>query len=323
MSSQEGMEMNIAIDTGNKSIKTKHSTFVAGITERATEPTTSAKTDWIRYEGKYYVLSGNRGEYMKDKTINDRYFILSLFAIAKELEVAEASRKIPLGNNEIQNISLLVGLPPAHMEDRELKKKFQRYFHTDEPVQVYYNGRTWLIDVKSVRVYAQCFAALMSRPDILAKHRRILGIDIGGLTSDYMEFINGKINPDHTDSMENGVIPFYRAVQSECRKKFDAILDETAIDEMLLGEPGLYDDEMIEVVKNNAEKYTDKYLAAFREMGIDLKNTYVVFMGGGSILLWEFIKKSQLLKNFTLISDVKANAIGYDVIYRNMSRNVG
>ena len=67
--------MNIAIDTGNKSIKTKHSTFVAGITERATEPTTSAKTDWIRYEGKYYVLSGNRGEYMKDKTINDRYFI--------------------------------------------------------------------------------------------------------------------------------------------------------------------------------------------------------------------------------------------------------
>ena len=41
----------------------------------------------------------------------------------------------------------------------------------------------------------------MSRPDILAKHRRILGIDIGGLTSDYMEFINGKINQDHKDSM--------------------------------------------------------------------------------------------------------------------------
>lgn len=40
----------------------------------------------LEYEGKYWTLSGRRLNYMWDKTQDERYFILSLFAIAKELE---------------------------------------------------------------------------------------------------------------------------------------------------------------------------------------------------------------------------------------------
>ena len=40
----------------------------------------------LEYGGKYWTLSGRRLSYMRDKTQDDRYFILTLFAIAKELE---------------------------------------------------------------------------------------------------------------------------------------------------------------------------------------------------------------------------------------------
>lgn len=313
--------MNVAIDTGNKSIKTVNNIFVAGVSEQATEPTMSAKTDWIRYEGAYYVLSGLRGGYLKDKSKDNRYFILALFGVVKELEQAEADGKLVYEKGKVNNISLLTGLPPAHMEDRDLKKRYQAYFRTGHPIQVFYNGRTWTIDIRSVRVYAQCFAALMSKPELLIRHERIFAIDIGGLTSDYMEFVNGRVSPEHTDSTENGVIPFYRMVQSHCRRRFDNLLDEEDIDAILLRSSSAYRPEVVEAVRKDSAAYADKFLLLFREMGLDLAKMFVVFMGGGAVLLWDSLKKSPLIGNCTLISDVKANAVGYDMIYRNMSKN--
>ena len=37
----------------------------------------------IQYEGKYYMTTNRRISYMEDKTADERYFILTLFAIAK------------------------------------------------------------------------------------------------------------------------------------------------------------------------------------------------------------------------------------------------
>ena len=43
----------------------------------------------IEYEGKYYVTTNRRISYMEDKIADERYFILTLFAIAKELSYRE------------------------------------------------------------------------------------------------------------------------------------------------------------------------------------------------------------------------------------------
>lgn len=52
-------------------------------------------------------LERTRLSYMRDKTQDDRYFILTLFAIAKELENR--------GNyTPVEQIQLAVGLPPEH-----------------------------------------------------------------------------------------------------------------------------------------------------------------------------------------------------------------
>ena len=77
--------MLIAIDHGNYAVKTPSFSFVSGLSEHTVKPPLTDEI--IEYAGRYWTLSGKRLNYMRDKTRDERYFILSLFAIAKELEV--------------------------------------------------------------------------------------------------------------------------------------------------------------------------------------------------------------------------------------------
>ena len=80
--------MLIAIDHGNYAIKTTHTAFLSGLTESKVKPPLSEEV--LEYAGSFWTLSGKRVPYMRDKTQDDRYFVLTLFAIARELECRKA-----------------------------------------------------------------------------------------------------------------------------------------------------------------------------------------------------------------------------------------
>ena len=86
--------MLIAIDHGNYAIKTPHHSFVSGLSEHTVKPPMSDEI--LEYDGRYWTTSGKRLSYMRDKTQDDRYFVLTLFAIAKELE--DTGRYSPVGS---------------------------------------------------------------------------------------------------------------------------------------------------------------------------------------------------------------------------------
>ena len=73
---------------------------------------------------------------MRDKTRDERYFILSLFAIAKELEAHG-------GGTGIQKIDLSVGLPPEHYG--VLKEKFADYFKNRDLIKFVYKDKPYNI----------------------------------------------------------------------------------------------------------------------------------------------------------------------------------
>ena len=109
--------MLIAVDHGNYSIKTPNFSFVAGLAEHTVPP--PILDDCIEYDGRYWTLSESRIFYMRDKTQDDRYFILTLFAIAKELEKKRYT-------SPVVSVDLAVGLPPEHYG--VLKDRFAAYF---------------------------------------------------------------------------------------------------------------------------------------------------------------------------------------------------
>ena len=76
--------MLIAVDHGNKQIKTVHTPpFTSGLIQ---SDAPGFGTDALAYRGKYYTLTDQRIPYRRDKTEDERFFILTLFAIAHEIE---------------------------------------------------------------------------------------------------------------------------------------------------------------------------------------------------------------------------------------------
>ena len=70
--------MLIGVDHGNKQIKTVHcNPFVSGLKQSVTRP---FGQNVLRYQNTYYTLSTERIPYRKDKTEDDRFFILTLFS---------------------------------------------------------------------------------------------------------------------------------------------------------------------------------------------------------------------------------------------------
>ena len=164
--------MIISVDHGNKSIKTPNALFTSGLI--VSEGLQGFKTDYICWNNKYYTLTEQRIAYLRDKTEDERFYVLTLFAIAKELE----RRKVPETLDPI-DITLLVGLPPAHYE--QLHSRFEQYFlRRREIVDFEYNGKYYSIRVSKVLSYPQAFAAAVTQFGTLKAHSVAYIIDIGG-----------------------------------------------------------------------------------------------------------------------------------------------
>ena len=186
--------MLIAIDHGNYAIKTPRFSFVAGLSEHATKPPLADEV--IEYGGSYWTLSGRRLPYMRDKTRDDRHFILSLFAIAKELANAGCT-------SGMEKVDLAVGLPPEHYK---LRDRFAQYFKRAEPVSFSYNDHPMSVSIQHVFVYPQAYAAVIPQSSQLLKTLRMFVVDIGGITTDVLLLRNGKPDLQVCRSLESGVI---------------------------------------------------------------------------------------------------------------------
>ncbi|MCL2456915.1 MAG: hypothetical protein FWD19_05140 [Defluviitaleaceae bacterium] len=117
------MKKIISIDHGNANIKSCTQIFPSSFLESKHLP--SIGGDVLNYEGKTYVLTDQSLPVLNDKSETPRYFILTLFAIGKELvEEAEMLRK--LTPHDHIKIELLIGLPLQHYEN--YRKKFEQYF---------------------------------------------------------------------------------------------------------------------------------------------------------------------------------------------------
>ncbi|MDE6640429.1 MAG: ParM/StbA family protein [Acetatifactor sp.] len=303
--------MLIAMDHGNKQMKTTNCPpFVSGLVESTTKPFGS---DILMYQNKYYTLSNQRIPYKRDKTEDDRFFILTLFGIAQELQARGM-----YGENTLR-IRLAVGLPPAHYGSQN--QSFIRYFSDRGVIKFNYKGRPHAVYVEDVRCYPQAYAAAVTMMDKLMGSPRVLIVDIGGFTADYLMMRSGRADLAVCDSLENGVIVLYNQIRTKANSEFDILLDETDIDSILEGKAGLYAPDVVSLVEQKAQDFVNDLANGLRERMLDLSSGKVVFVGGGAIQLRRQIESSGKVRNPLFVEDINANAKGYEFLYRMETRS--
>lgn len=295
--------MIISIDHGNYAIKTINHSFVAGLSEHTVKP---PMTDEImEYEGKFWTLTGNRLSYMRDKTQDERYFVLTLFAIAKELETAGRL-------SAFEQIDLAVGLPPEHYGI--LKNKFAQYFKRTGAVNFVYKDKPVSIIIRNVCVYPQAYAAVVPHAGKLLNTLMMFIVDIGGYTTDVLLLRNGKPDLQFCRSLEMGVITMNNEIIRKVGALHDMKIEDEHISAVLRGEETLLPEDVKETIQTATETHTRDILHKLRELQVDLRANPAMFIGGGSILFKEYIKASNLVTKADFIEDPKANAAGYQLL---------
>lgn len=298
--------MLISIDHGNKLIKTCNSEpFTGGLVENEVKP---FGADVLQYKGKYYQLTDQRIPYHRNKFEDERYFVLTLFAIAREIE---AMGRYHPGAMDIQ---LAVGVPPAHYGAQY--QQFCAFFLNRGPVHFEYQGKKYTIVITEAVCYPQSYAAAVTMFQTLKRIPRALILDIGGVTADYIQIKNGGGDMSVSDSLESGVIMMYNKITSRVRAEHDIILSEPEIDAILLGQPVQTPPEVVKLTERLAQEFISDLLSALRERQLELRSGHIVFVGGGSILLRRQIEASGKVANPIFVEDIRANARGYALLYR-------
>jgi len=144
----------IAVDHGYGNIKTANTVTPTGVTASKTEPIFSGNI--LEYEGIYYRIGEGCKEFVADKALDEDYYILTLAAVARELNV--------FGLREA-DVHLAAGLPLTWI--RRQREEFRAYLLRREEVRFRFNGKEYMLHFSGCSLYPQGYPAIVSQLAVL------------------------------------------------------------------------------------------------------------------------------------------------------------
>ena len=117
----------IGLDHGYGNIKTANTVLPTAITAYTTKPIFEG--DVLEYGGKYYRVGEGHKAFIADKAGDDDFYLLTLAAAARELEMYRIYRA---------NVHLAVGLPLSWVGVQ--RDRFRQYLLRQQDVTFRYNG---------------------------------------------------------------------------------------------------------------------------------------------------------------------------------------
>lgn len=292
--------MIIAVDHGNSAIKTENFVFPSALSQHTVAPPMAKEL--LEYGGHYWSLSGDRIPYNRNKTTDEQFFILTLFAIAKELK--QSNQLLPMNM-----VDLAIGLPPEHWAAQ--REVFARYFKRPDMTQCVYNNNPLSIGISHVFVYPQAYAAVIGNGKEVKQYPRVYIADLCGYTVDVLELRNGVPNDKVWRSLEMGIITMCNNIAAMVNTKHDMQIHEDHIMAVLNGQETGLGDEIVSLIKSEVKAHASLILDKLRELQIDMRANPVYFVGGGAILLEPFIRENPKVLKPQFVLDVNANAKGF------------
>lgn len=302
--------ITIGIDHGYAAMKSAHFSFPTGLVEYDHEPYTSK--DVLEYGGRYYVVGSGRQPLQKDKTLTEDYYLLTLAAIARELEHRGAERTA--------SVHLAAGLPLTSF-GRD-KKKFREYLlRGGQPVSFRYEGNGYTVTIAEVSLFPQGYAAVLTQSELLDEPSIIVA-DIGGWTVDLMRLDNRIPNAATCRSLELGMIRCLDEISEQIRRNLGLSMTAAQIENALQGGVSSVDENAKQIIHREAGAYVRRLLSAITESGLDARAMPAVFLGGGAALLKRHVSATDGLCRPFILDDVCMNAKGYERLVGQMSRGV-
>ena len=210
-------------------------------------------------------------------------------------------------------VHILAGLPPAHFGAQY--ERFEKYFKRGIE-EFEFRDKKFRVNIYEATAFPQAFSAIMPIYSHISALPKVICIDLGGFTLDYISIRNGQADLSICDSLEHGVIIMYNQIIARVNSDLDILLDESDIDVILKDEQNNFDEDVKRIVNEIAQTFISDLFGKLRERAIDLRSGKTVFVGGGSILLRKQIEASGKVASPIFVDKISANAKGYEMLYK-------
>ena len=288
----------IGVDHGYGNMKTRNTVFKSGVKKYSEDP--AIATNVLQLDGMYYVIGESHKVFIANKNADDDYYILTLAAVAKELEL-RGLRSV--------DVILAVGLPLHWMSKQ--KDSFRDYLIRSREVSYRYCGQYYHIRICDVAIYPQGYAAIAaSLQDYKGVH---MLADIGNGTMNTLVITNGRPVSDKKFTDKIGVHECVKKIMNEVQAECGKIPDESVIEDFLISGTSEVSERIQAVMHREAVKYTEMIFDKLSEYEYDPELVKLHIIGGGGCLIRNFGKYD--VASVEIIEDICATAKGYEELY--------
>lgn len=140
----------IAVDHGYGNMKTANTVTPTGIKAYETEPIFTGNI--LEYNGIYYRIGEGHKEFIPDKAMDEEYYLLTLMAIARELNVFSIREA---------DVHLAAGLPLTWI--RTQREAFRSYLLQNPEVRYRFNGKEYHLRFVGCSLYPQGYPAIVNQ----------------------------------------------------------------------------------------------------------------------------------------------------------------
>lgn len=300
---QIGKTMVVGIDHGYGNIKTANTVTPTGFIAYNTHPAFDSNV--LQLDGKFYRIGEGHKAFLADKTADNDFYILTLAAIAKELELARIS---------MANIHIAAGLPLTWVKNQ--REKFRRYMLQKVGVVFEYNGTEYKINITGCSVFPQGYTAVIDRlPDMQGVN---MVADIGNGTMNIMYIIDKKPVESRCYTEKLGAEQCMIAARNAVMDNFCIKVADATVNEIMITGTAAIGEKYRECIVQQCREYYGEIMDALHryEYDPDLMRLYVC--GGGACIVKNFGDTDRV----TIIDDISATAKGYEQLaYTILKKN--
>ncbi|CAK7033023.1 MAG: hypothetical protein ENTB_01869 [Enterocloster aldenensis] len=293
----------IGIDHGYGNIKTAHCCFKTGVAAYDKEPT--FKSNLLVYGGRYYTIGEDQKEFVSDKMTDGDYYVLTLAAIARELNI----RKVTSAR-----VHLAAGLPLTWVSEQ--KDSFRAYLLQNDTADFTFRGVDYHVEFAGADIFPQGFSAVA---DHLREFKGInMLCDIGNGTMNVMYINECRPIQKKCFTEKYGTHQCMLAVRENLMRLYGGAIDDTIIERVLRFGTADISERYLTAIRDTAAEYVAGIFRRLREHEYDPELMKLYVVGGGGCLIRNFgtFKAGRVIIN----EDVCATAKGYELLAAQKQR---
>lgn len=285
----------MGIDHGYGNMKTANCCFPTGVGIYDKEP--AFKENLLVWNDKYYLISEEHKEFSAEKMLDDDYYVLTLAAIARELNIAKINSA---------DVYIAAGLPLTWVVDQ--KEDFMKYLIRNETVEYTFKGKDYHIRIVGADIFAQGYAAIISNIGDFASMNMLC--DIGNGTMNVMNIIDKKVSNRSCFTEKYGTQQCVLAIREQMMRLHHASIDDSVITRVLRFGTADIDEQYLDTIRKTATEYVEQIFRKLREHEYDSRLMRLYVVGGGGCLIKNFGSYDK--NRVTINDDICATAKGYE-----------